>query len=59
MLIKQRLTKETANDLSRCYGAAYLPLLSVTAVTAVSTVIISGTNIGVVAPDVIGAVGVG
>ena len=59
MLIKQRHTKETANDLSICYGAAYLPLLSDNAVTAVSTIMISSSNIGVVVPDVIGAFGIG
>ena len=58
-MIKQSLTKETANDLSCCYGAAYLPLLSVTAVTAVSTMMFSGISIGINAPEVIGAIGVG
>ena len=52
-------TEETADDLSRRYGAAYLPLLTVTAVTAALTMMISGTSIGVVVPDVMGAFGVG
>ncbi len=45
--------------MSCCYGAAYLSLLSVTAVTAVSTMMISGISIGIVAPEVIAAFGVG
>ena len=59
MAIERHTTEETADDLSRRYGAAYLPLLTVTAVTAASTMMISGTSIGVVVPDVMGAFGVG
>ena len=59
MAIERHTTEETADDLSRRYGAAYLPLLTITAVTAASTMMISGTSIGVVVPDVMGAFGVG
>ena len=59
MAIERHTTEETADDLSRRYGAAYLPLLTVTAVTAASTMMISGISIGIVAPEVIGAFGVG
>lgn len=56
---KHRNSEESVDDLSRRYGAAYLPLLTATAVTAASTMMISGTSIGVVVPDVMGAFGVG
>ena len=59
MAIERHTTEETADDLSRRYGAAYLPLLTVTAISAASTMIISGTSIGVVVPDAMGAFGVG
>ena len=59
MAIERHTTEETADDLSRRYGAAYLPLLTITAVTAALTMMMSGTSIGVVVPDVMGAFGVG